>query len=361
MQDVPTDREQAADLDRAVDRITDLLERLTAEHPSVAGAAVALRGPGGEEAAVVRGLVDPATGDPLTIGHAHRIASCTKTFVAASVVALVTDGRVDLDGPAIDHLSPEVASLLARFEHGHDVTVRQLLQHRSGLVDHTTFPEFGEAITSTWTPQRQLAIAVEQPALFAPGSAFSYSDSGYVFLGQLVEHVTGRPLAAAVRDGARLDARTMPSLHWELLEPSPDGLARAHQLFEGHDTHDWSPTFDLFGGGGLVSTLPDLCRWWSGWFGGGHGSVAMHTSDPAPAIGPDGTPFPGGDRTGLGVFGREVGGRIVWAHGGFWGLETGHVPDLGVSYALSVTHRATGIPAPHAIGTTVVAALTPDR
>jgi hypothetical protein len=60
------------------------------------------------------------------------------------------------------------------------------------------------------------------------------------------------------------------------------------------------------------------------------------------------------------MFGREVGGRTVWAHGGFWGLETGHVSDLGVSYALSITNRAAGIPAPHTIGTAVVEALTPE-
>jgi D-alanyl-D-alanine carboxypeptidase len=354
-------QDSGVDFEQACDRIVEIVERLLAEHPSVPGAAVALRGPRGETASVVRGVADPATGEPLTIEHAHRIASCTKPFVAASVVSLVGDGRVDLDVPVIELVSSEVAALLGRWEHGREITVRQVVQHRSGLVDHSTFPEFGEAIASAWTPQRQLAIAVERPALFAPGTAFSYSDSGYVLLGQLLEHVDGRPLAEAVRDRASLDITTMPSLHWELLEASPAGLVRAHQLFEGNDTHDWSPAFDLFGGGGLVSTLPDLCSWWSGWFGGAHGSVAMHMSDPAPTLGVDGTAFPGGDRIGLGVFGREVDGRLVWAHGGFWGLETGHVPELGVSYALSITDRAPGIPAPHTIGTAVVAALAPGR
>jgi D-alanyl-D-alanine carboxypeptidase len=348
------------DLERACGRIADEVERLLEAHPSVPGAAVALRGPSGETAAVVRGVADPSTGEALTIDHAHRIASCTKSFVAATVVSLAVDGLVELDGLVIDAVSPEVAALLARYEHGSSITVRQVLQHRSGLVDHTMFPEFGEAITSTWTPQRQLAIAVERTALFDPGTAFSYSDSGYVLLGQLIEHVSGLPLAEAVRGRAGLDVRSMPLLHWELLEASPDGLVRTHQLFEGHDTHDWSPTFDLFGGGGLVSTLPDLCTWWSDRFDGAHGSVDVHIAGAAPSLDVEGRPFPGGDRVGLGMFGREVGGRTVWAHGGFWGLETGHVSDLGVSYALSITNRAAGIPAPHTIGTAVVEALTPE-
>lgn len=349
------------DLEEAGDRIADAVEQLRAAHPSVPGVAVAVRGPGGDTVTVVRGVADPATGEPLTVEHAHRIASCTKSFVAATVVALADEAQVDLDGPVIGHLPSEAAELFAGWEHGRHVTVRQLLQHRSGLVDHTTFPEFGEAITSAWTPLRQLTIAVERPALFPPGVAFSYSDSGYVLLGQLVEHLAGRPLAEAVRRCAGLDPSATPSLHWELLEPSPTGLVRAHQLFEGHDTHDWSPTFDLFGGGGLVSTMPDLCRWWSDWFGGDHGSVDLHTGAAAPALALDATPFPGGPRVGLGMFGREVNGRSVWSHGGFWGLETGHVPELGVSYALSITHRAPGIPAPHTLGSAVVEALTPDR
>ena len=347
------------DLTEACRRIGAEVDGLLAEHPSVPGAAVALRGPDGTTASVVRGLADPTSGSVLTLDHAYRIASCTKSFVAATVVSLVTDGLVELDGAAIEQISPDAGALLAGFEHGREITVRQLLRHRSGLVDHTIFPEFGEAVTSTWTPLRQLAIAVDRPALFAPDAAFSYSDSGYVLLGQLIEHVTGRPLAGAVRRRAGLTTDAMPSLHWEVLESSPDGLVRAHQLFEGHDTHDWSPTFDLFGGGGLVSTLPDLCTWWSNWFDGVHGAIDLHTNETAPASGPDGTPFPGGDRVGLGVFGREVGGRTVWAHGGFWGLETGHVPDLGVSYALSITHRAAGIPAPHTVGSAVVSALAP--
>lgn len=347
----------AIDLGAASERVADVVERLLAAHPSVPGVAVALRGPTGEVSSVVRGVADPATGAPLTIEHAYRIASCTKTFVAATVVALAVEGAVDVDAPAIGSLPDHVADVFARYEHAATVTIRQLLQHRSGLVDHTNFPEFGEAMDSAWTPVSQLAIAVARPALFDPGAAFSYSDSGYVVLGQLIEHQSGLPLAAAVRRRAGIDAATMPSLHWEIVEPTPDGDERAHQLLEGRDTHDWPPTFDLFGGGGLVSTLPDLCRWWSDWFAGAHGSIDRHLDAPVPTLGADGTLAAGGDRVGLGVFGREVDGHTVWAHGGFWGLETGHVPDLGVSYALSITHRAAGVPAPHTVGTAVVSTL----
>jgi D-alanyl-D-alanine carboxypeptidase len=345
------------DLRAAGARIEGIVEGLLADHPTVPGIAVALRGPDGSSVNVVRGVADPTTGDALTAAHAYRIASCTKTMVATTVVSLVDDGRVALDQPVIETVADDVAELFARWEHARTVTVRQVLQHRSGLVDHTLFPEFGNAIGAEWTPRTQLAIAVDKPALFAPGAAFSYSDSGYVLLGQMIEHLTGDPLASAVRARAGIDAATMPSMHWEVMEPTPTGLVRAHQLLDGHDTHGWSPTFDLFGGGGLVSTLDDLTLWWSNWFGGVHGHVERHLDGVQPTIGADGVEFPGGTRVGLGVFGRDVNGHAVWSHGGFWGLETGHVPDLGVSYALSITHRTADAPRPHLVGTSVVSAL----
>ena len=88
----------SVNLDRTGDGIARVVERLLTEHPSVPGAAVALRGPNGETTAVARGVADPASGEPLTIDHAYRIASCTKTFVAATVVLEANPGRKSLSG-----------------------------------------------------------------------------------------------------------------------------------------------------------------------------------------------------------------------------------------------------------------------
>ncbi len=57
----------------------------------------------------------------------------------------------------------------------------------------------------------------------------------------------------------------------------------------------------------------------------------------------------------------RVGGVRVWAHGGFWGLETGYVPDLGVAFALSLTHRAPGLPGLRALGDAVIGSLLDGR
>jgi D-alanyl-D-alanine carboxypeptidase len=351
----------STDLALVAERLVPVVERLLVDHPSIPSAALALLGPDGQRAEVVRGVADSAVREPLTALHTYRIASCTKPFVAATVVALVAEGSVVLDAPVIEFVAPAVADLFERYEHGRTVTVRQVVQHRSGLVDHSTFPEFDASVTAEWTPLQQLAIAVGKPALFAPGTAMSYSDSGYVLLGQMVEHLTDQSLAAAVRARVALDATTMPSLHWEIFEATPPGSPRAHQWFEGDDSFDWNPSFDLFGGGGLVSTLADLTCWWSNWFTGVHGDIAAHLADPAPTLGPDGTQFPGGDRMGLGLYGRRTGEVQVWSHGGFWGLETGYAPDLSVAYAVSLTHRAPELPGPRVLADALVGQLAAGR
>src|SRR5690606_11875378 len=90
----------------------------------------------------------------------------------------------------------------------------------------------------------------------APGEKFSYSDTGYVLLGAIVEQVTGGTLAKAVRAELKLDS-IAPNTYWERFERQR-GAARAHQLYEGVDTYDWNPSVDLFGGGGLVAPTQDV-------------------------------------------------------------------------------------------------------
>jgi D-alanyl-D-alanine carboxypeptidase len=345
----------AADVQAA---LADLVERTLAEQPTVPGICVAVQLRDGEMIEVARGTADPATGEPLTPAHAVRIASCTKTFVACTVLQLAGQGRLLLDQPVIELLPAAAAELFARFDHGRVATVRQLLQHRSGLVDHTTFPEFDVAATEEWTPLRQIAIAVDKPALFAPGEAFSYSDSGYVLLGQMIEHLTGRSLAAAVRDELHLDATEYPSIFWEVMEPTPAGVVRAHQLHFGDDTYDWNPSLDLFGGGGIVANMPDLARWWTALFAGQvHPHLAQQLADPQPTAGPDGVWWPGHDDVGLGIFRRHVAGHDLWSHGGYWGLQTLRIPTLGASVALVITHRSAEVPGPAVLADEVVGVL----
>jgi D-alanyl-D-alanine carboxypeptidase len=328
------------------DAIGSLIEQFLTATPAAPAVCVAVDGPDGRFA-VSRGLADPAVGSAMTADHAVRIASCTKTFVASTVLDVADRGLVDLDQPAIEVAPPEVSSLLAAHDHGQAITVRQLLQHRSGLVDHTETDEFAEPQRSSgrtheWTALDQFALAARLPALFEPGAAFSYSDSGYVLLGQIIEQLNGSSLAAAVRATCRFDDLGLGSIHWERVEPTPPGLVRAHQFVDDQDTFAWNPTVDLFGGGGLVAAMPDLARWWSALFDGSvHEHLPLQIGDPQPAVGPDGTDV--GVGIGLGMFLFNVDGTEFWEHSGYWGLSTFHIPALRTSVAFVVTGRVDGV------------------
>lgn len=327
------------------DAIGSLIEQFLTATPAAPAVCVAVDGPDGRFA-VSRGQAAPAAGSAMTADHAVRIASCTKTFVASTVLDIADRGLVDLDQPAIEVAPPEVSSLLAAHDHGQEITVRQLLQHRSGLVDHTETDEFAETQRSSgrtheWTALEQFALAARRPALFEPGAAFSYSDSGYVLLGQIIEQLNGSSLADAVRATCRFDDLGLGSIHWERVEATRPGLVHAHQFVDDQDTFGWNPTIDLFGGGGLVATMPDLARWWSALFDGSvHEHLPLQIGHPQPAVGPDGTDL--GPRIGLGMFLFDVDGTEFWEHSGFWGLSTLHIPALRTSAAFVITGRVDG-------------------
>lgn len=328
------------------ERLVTAINAFLGTSPGVPAACVAVHRPD-DTTSVALGWADPDTEEAMTPDHAVRIASCTKTFVASAVLDLAASGAVDLDGPVLGVAPPAVASMLDAYEHGGEITVRQLLQHRSGMIDHTETGAFVETLESSggtheWTALAQLTLALGHPPVFSPGKAFSYSDSGYVLLGLVVEHLTGGSLAAAVRTTCRLDELGLRSLHWERTEPTPPGLRRAHQYLDGIDTTGWNPTIDLYGGGGLVSTMPDLARWWSALFAGDvHGHLRAQVADPRPSIGPDGSDS--GLGVGVGIFRHEVDGIEIWEHSGYWGLSAFHIPERATSVAMVVTARADGI------------------
>jgi len=157
----------------------------------VPGAVVVSTGPGGQVEAAA-GLADVSTGGPLTAGHRFRIGSVTKIFVAALVLQLVADGTLDLDAVAEPFLE--------------DVTIRQLLNHTSGLddfdIDHATFWEpYRKDPDHRWELEArdELLLVLAKPRLFSPGEGWAYHGSNYLALRLVVEEATGVPLRDALR------------------------------------------------------------------------------------------------------------------------------------------------------------------
>lgn len=298
------------------------------------------------------GVVDIETGAPLTPANPVRIASNTKTFVAAATLRLWEEGRLGLDDPVVKHLPMDYSVMLQA--DGYDVeemTIRHLLTHTSGLYDYADRELFIEAVLADpmhrWTPREQVELAMEWGDPYGPaGSVYRYSDTGYVVLGLVVEAVYGRPLAQSLRELLNLEGLGLASTWLETLEDPPVGAAdRAHQYLGELDTYDFDPSLDLYGGGGLVSTPRDMAAFMRGLFTGAvfrnwATADTMLTTVAGAEAGPDlsGSPMvPGRYRMGVEV--RDLGGLELYMHTGFWGTLAAYFPGQDIAISIAVTQQ----------------------
>jgi D-alanyl-D-alanine carboxypeptidase len=214
------------------------------------------------------GLADVSTHRAVEPGDRFRIGSVTKTFVATVVLQLVAEGKLRLDEP----LGRRLPGLLPD---GGRITVRDLLAHRSGLVDVADDPTVLAGPRSTWPARRLIALAAKSPRTSAPGAAFRYSSTNYLVLGLLVERVTGRGIAA------ELERRIIAPLGLHDTSYVPSRIAGTHvhgYSFPSHQgivdatatPEDLERRSAVWAGaaGDLVSTAPDLARFFSALLGG---------------------------------------------------------------------------------------------
>jgi D-alanyl-D-alanine carboxypeptidase len=151
---------------------------------------------GSRSVRVAAGSADLTPRAPMRVSDRFRVASITKTFVAAVVLQLVGEGKMSLD----DSVERWVPGLVPG---GAGITVRQLLNHTAGLFDYiddgddTILKPYLRGDVTHVTPPRQIvAVATSHPPHFAPGTKHKYSNTNYIVLGLVVEAVTGDSLTA---------------------------------------------------------------------------------------------------------------------------------------------------------------------
>jgi D-alanyl-D-alanine carboxypeptidase len=231
------------------------------------------------EVRVRSGYGDVEAGTPVPWNAKFRIASFTKTFVATTALQLVGEGRLSLDDK-VDRWLPGVVR--GNGNDGRRITVRQLLQHTSGLPDYLgglpdlfTEDGFQRLRYETVTPQRAVALAVAQPSEFPPGSKWSYSNTNYLLAGLIIERVTGHSWQHEVQQRIikplRLThtytpgtQRTIPDPHAVGYERFPD---QSGEYGEPIDATELNPSF---GGaaGEMISTTDDGNRFLRALLGG---------------------------------------------------------------------------------------------
>ncbi|KZM74081.1 alkaline D-peptidase [Nocardia terpenica] len=284
---------------------------------------------------------------PATDGH-FRIGSATKTFYSTVVLQLVGEGKIGLDAPAADYL-PD-------FGLDRRITVRMLLQHTSGVRDHTGeyFPDgrYEQGIPwqgkpwvdnrfHTYPPEELARMSLSKPLKFEPGTDWSYSNTNYVLAKLMIEKVTGSSFAEQLQrrilGPLGLRQTVAPGTSAEIAEP------HAHGYYKYEDGGQWK-TVDVTrqnpswvsAGGDMISTTEDLHTFFSALVGGklllapllAEMTKAHPTPDPKMSYG-------------LGLEVRDIGcGTVFSSDGGVQGYGTlvRSTPDGGKTMEASLTY-----------------------
>jgi D-alanyl-D-alanine carboxypeptidase len=276
-----------------------------------------------------------------------RVASNIKPFVAAAALKLVEQGKLPLARPIGPYLSDDMARILkAKGNKAEEVTLRDLLNHTSGIPDYSHSQLFQAiayiptafGLARHWTAREQVWVAFNWLPQASVGAAFDYSDTNYLLVSDMIAKATGASSpGVAVR--SLLDWRTLGAdeTFWEGYEPAPNGTRIARHFRGGIEDTRLDVSFDQYGGGGLVMSLDDLARAHRAVVRGDvFGDPKMVTVMQAAG------PAPGSQNYGLGLQKMMVEGVECWGHGGRWGTVALHCPSLDLTIARSTGQSNAG-------------------
>jgi D-alanyl-D-alanine carboxypeptidase len=229
------------------------------------GAVVYVRDRTGVRAAAA-GRADLRKKTPLSPAMSFRVGSITKSFVATVVLQLIGEGKLSL-ADTLDHWLPGVVPA------GPQITVRELLNHTSGIANYTSEVTFAAALVAmplrVWTPLELVSFVDGRPPLFAPGTVWYYSNTNFILLGLIVERITGRPLGDELRDRIfqplGLAHTALPTAAASMPNPFAHGYLLPNNglipVRTYRDVTAWNPSW-AWAAGAVVSTADDLARFY---------------------------------------------------------------------------------------------------
>jgi CubicO group peptidase (beta-lactamase class C family) len=241
---------------------------------------------------------------PNTSNTKFRLGSVTKQFTAASILLLEERGKLSINDPVKKYI-PDAPAAWDK------ITIFHLLTHTSGIPNFTGFPDYQKLEPFAATATELVARFRDKPLDFQPGEKWSYSNSGYVLLGYLIEKITGESYEKFVEDNIFISLGMKDSGY------DSNSAVITHRA----SGYDWQPAKNRYqnsgfihmsiphGAGALYSTTEDLLKWEQGLFGG----KLLQTASLEKMI----SPFKNNYAFGLGV--ETTGGHKVISHGG--GIE----------------------------------------
>ncbi|HEX6135578.1 MAG TPA: serine hydrolase domain-containing protein [Longimicrobiales bacterium] len=331
-------------------RVQAVLDSLHA-HGRFAGATAGVVLADGTSFGVAVGESDSVANVPMRPTDRMLAGSVGKTFFAALALQLVHEGRIALDDPLSKYLGSEPWWLdengNARLPNGHDITLRMLMNHTSGIVRYEFDPDFTAEFTRdpyrVWKPAEQIAYVLDTEPPFAAGQGWDYSDTNYILLGLVIEKVTGRSAYDLIRtrilEPLRL-TNTVPS-DAPVIPGLVQGYAGSNNPFGGADAVlvdgrlAFNPQFE-WAGGGFATTALDLARWARDLY---EGRAFDPSLLPQVLDGVAARQLGRGARYGLGAIIRDTPLGPAWGHSGFFPgylTEMRYFPDHRIAVAFQV-------------------------
>ena len=278
------------------------------------GALAAKTDKDGNTVGATAGKGNLATGEAPPLDGEVRIGSNTKTFVAVLVMKMVEEGKVKLDEPIETYLPGIVKG---QGVDGKKITVRQLLQHTSGLPEiMLALPDFFAIRNDYVSPRDVLDMALTRPAQFAPGAKFTYTNTNYIVLGLLAERVGKRPVAEQIETKI---IKPLGLKHTYMPGPGEKAFRGKHP--HGYHTRDNKPgkledITDLnpsmaWTAGAMVSTPSELNKFAQSI----HDGTLLRQASVAEMKKGVSVPEIGGEY-GLGIYSQKLSCGVAWGHNG---------------------------------------------
>lgn len=289
---------------------------------------------------------------PLTPNDRMLAGSVGKTFAAATALQLVKEGKIGLDDKVAKYLGSEL--WFDRLPNAKDITVRQLMNHTSGLVRYEFKEQFTKDLSANpdkvWKPAELIAYLLDEKPPFEAGKGWDYSDTNYIVLGMIIEKVTGKKFydEANRRVIKPLKLTNVIPQDGRRIKGLIQGYAGPNNPFGSKDEmiHDGkfaiNPQFE-WTGGGWASTSEDLARWAKMIYEGKafDASLLPQVLDgvAAPMLGRE-------TKYGLCVIIRKTTAGTSYGHSGFFpGYVTDmmYFPDRKIAIAVQVNTSVPGV------------------
>lgn len=289
----------------------------------------------------VVGTISQESKTPIMTNSLFQVGSITKNFTAVLILKLVASGKINLDAP--------IGKYFPEYPKWQNITVRQLLNHTSGIYDYIDEPNWWVRVAKNneiFEPKELLAITYKHRPYFVANSGWHYSNTNYILLGLIIEKITAAPLSKSMstllKTAGMMDSYYLPVYSENLLR---------------HMVHGYYLTFDNtkvngswgYGAAALVSTPHQIVMWVRELFGGKilspqslellENAVALDTGKASENFATS--------AYGLGVFRMNTPAGVIWFTPG---LTPGYrslwvyMPCKGISFAYSASNSLMGVP-----------------